>query len=249
MATGCLSMPRMPDFPGLDELQGRDLPHRPLAARGRRLHRPARRRDRHRLVGHPVDPVIAEQASHLTVFQRTPNFSDPGAQRAARREDVQRSEGELSGDPAQRARGGAHRHRCRRCRDRGALDVATTSAAPVRGALGAGRPRLHGASTTTCCSTRRPTTPPPSSSRDKIREIVKDPADRRSCCARTTTRSARKRLCVDTGYYETFNRPNVDAGRRAEPTPIEAITAERRARQAARSTRSTPSCSPPASTR
>ena len=33
-----------------------------------------------------------------------------------------------------------------------------------------------------------------------------------------------KRLCVDTGYYETFNRPNVHPGRRQRKSPIEAIT-------------------------
>ena len=32
-----------------------------------------------------------------------------------------------------------------------------------------------------------------------------------------------KRTCVDTGYYETYNRPNVDAGRYPR-APIEAIT-------------------------
>ena len=48
MATGCLSTARVPDFPGRRALRGQDLPHRPLAARGRRFHRPARRRDRHR---------------------------------------------------------------------------------------------------------------------------------------------------------------------------------------------------------
>ena len=37
-------------------LQGPDLPHRQLAARRRRLHRQDGRRDRHRLVGDPVDP-------------------------------------------------------------------------------------------------------------------------------------------------------------------------------------------------
>ena len=36
------------------QLQGQDLPHRPLAARRRRFHRSACRRRRHRLVRHPV---------------------------------------------------------------------------------------------------------------------------------------------------------------------------------------------------
>ena len=37
-------------------LPGRGVLHQPLAARGRRPHRQAGRRHRHRLVGHPVDP-------------------------------------------------------------------------------------------------------------------------------------------------------------------------------------------------
>ena len=44
------------EVPGAGELPGRDLSHRTLAARGRRLQRPAGRGDRHRLLGHPVDP-------------------------------------------------------------------------------------------------------------------------------------------------------------------------------------------------
>ncbi len=32
MATGCLSTARVPDFPGIDQFAGQDVPHRPLAA-------------------------------------------------------------------------------------------------------------------------------------------------------------------------------------------------------------------------
>ena len=45
-----------PGHPRRRHVRGPDVPHRSLAARGRRLHRPARRRDRHGVVGHPVDP-------------------------------------------------------------------------------------------------------------------------------------------------------------------------------------------------
>ena len=56
MAVGCLSSRKQPDFPGLE--RSRPLvPHRTLAARRRRLQRPARRLHRHRLVGDPVDPA------------------------------------------------------------------------------------------------------------------------------------------------------------------------------------------------
>ena len=42
---------------GARDLRGQVVSHRALAARGRRLHRPARRRHRHRLVRHPVHPA------------------------------------------------------------------------------------------------------------------------------------------------------------------------------------------------
>ena len=77
MATGCLSAPTCPSFQGLETLPGPVVPHRPVAARGRRLHGPARRRDRHRLVGHPVDPDDRRAGRAPHVFQRTPNFSLP----------------------------------------------------------------------------------------------------------------------------------------------------------------------------
>ena len=75
-------------------LQGRGLLHRPLAARGRRLHRQAGRRHRHRLVGHPVDPDDrrAGGAAHrvpahaeLSRCPRTTARSPRGARRPAGR--------------------------------------------------------------------------------------------------------------------------------------------------------------------
>ena len=83
--------------------------------------------------------------------------------------------------------------------------------------------------------------------RDKIRAIVKDPAIA-ELLAPNDHPIGTKRLCVDTDYYETYNRPTstlVDV----RTTPIEEITPERRARRRRASTSSTRSCSPPASTR
>ena len=37
--------------------------------------------------------------------------------------------------------------------------------------------------------------------------MVKDPDVAETLCPRTVVGG--KRLCIDTGYYETFNRPNV----------------------------------------
>ena len=44
--------------------------------------------------------------------------------------------------------------------------------------------------------------------RSKIRQIVKDPATAEMLCPKTYPVGT-KRICMDTGYFETFNRPNV----------------------------------------
>ena len=43
--------------------------------------------------------------------------------------------------------------------------------------------------------------------RSKIKEIVKDPATAELLSPKTTI--ACKRLCADTDYFETYNKPNV----------------------------------------
>src|SRR5204863_10024595 len=58
--------------------------------------------------------------------------------------------------------------------------------------------------------------------RDKILEIVKDPETARKLSP-TTYPIGAKRMCVDTGYYATFNRENVSLVDLGEE-PIEAIT-------------------------
>ena len=57
MAVGCLSSANKPPLRGHGRFQGTDLAHRRMAPGRRRLQRAAGRRDRHGLVGHPVDPL------------------------------------------------------------------------------------------------------------------------------------------------------------------------------------------------
>ena len=57
--------------------------------------------------------------------------------------------------------------------------------------------------------------------RDKIREKVRDPKLAELLTPKNTIGC--KRLCVDIGYYETFNRPNVSLVDVSE-SPVEAIT-------------------------
>ena len=77
MATGPLSVPKDPEFPGLADFKGELLraakwPHTPISFAGKRVG----------LVGTgssgiQIVPVVAEQAAALPVFQRTPSFTMP----------------------------------------------------------------------------------------------------------------------------------------------------------------------------
>ena len=84
--------------------------------------------------------------------------------------------------------------------------------------------------------------------RGKIREIGQGPREGAELLAPNDHPIGTKRICVDTDYYETYNRPNVDPGRsprrpRSRPSRQ---TAVRTTRRDVRS--STPLSSPPAST-
>ena len=77
MATGCLSTARTPDFPGLGDFAGETYhtghwPHDPVDFTGKRVGVIGTGSS-----GIQAIPVIAEQAAHVTVFQRTPNYSIP----------------------------------------------------------------------------------------------------------------------------------------------------------------------------
>ncbi len=77
MATGPLSVPKDPEFPGLADFKGELLraakwPHTPVSFAGKRVG----------LVGTgssgiQIVPVVAEEAAELHVFQRTPSFTMP----------------------------------------------------------------------------------------------------------------------------------------------------------------------------
>jgi cyclohexanone monooxygenase len=77
MATGCLSAPQAPPFDGLDRFEGKWYqtscwPHEGVDFSGQRV----------AVIGAGSSaiqsiPLIAQQAAHLFVFQRTPNFSIP----------------------------------------------------------------------------------------------------------------------------------------------------------------------------
>ena len=96
LATGCLSNARMPDIKGLVDFKGKvyhtgHWPHETVDFTGLRVG----------VIGTGSSgiqsvPVIAEQASHLTVFQRTANFSIPARNAALTAEERQTFRDELS---------------------------------------------------------------------------------------------------------------------------------------------------------
>ena len=78
MASGCLSLPKSPDIAGADRFGGEVYFTSTLAPRGRRLHRQAGGGDRHRLLGHPVDPADRRRRPPSSRSSSAPpNFSIP----------------------------------------------------------------------------------------------------------------------------------------------------------------------------
>ena len=96
----------VPTSPGLDEFEGEWYHTGRWPHDGVDFTRQAGRRDRHRLDRHPGDPGDRRgRRTHLTVFQRTPNYSVPAQQRArsTRAESRRRSRPTTPGSPARAA--------------------------------------------------------------------------------------------------------------------------------------------------
>ncbi|HXK22968.1 MAG TPA: NAD(P)/FAD-dependent oxidoreductase [Myxococcota bacterium] len=221
LATGCLSSTNLPSFEGLDSFQGiwahtGDWPREDLDFRGRRVG----------VIGTGSSgvqciPVIAEQAEHLTVFQRTPAYSVPAHNEPLSPEVQARVKAEY---PAFRKRnsqmptGGfadAGANLRRAAEDSPEARQANFEAFWKKGGLafmGAYRDLLVSRESNAAAA---------DFVRGKIRGIVRDPKKAEMLMPRHEFGC--KRLCADTGYYDTFNRPNVsivDISR----SPIERIT-------------------------
>jgi len=224
-ATGCLSSANLPDIPGRDDFRGPwyhtgRWPHEGVDFTGQRV----------AVIGTGSSavqsiPIIAEQAAELTVFQRTPTYAVPAHNHPIPPDvqaDVKRRYREIRATNRASAVGF------------GALttlppgDRATAEVDPEerRRVLDArweqgGLPFLGGFSDTLLSPEANEVVA--EYVRERIRGIVRDPATAELLCP--TQVIGCKRLCVDTGYYETFNRPNVHLVDISQHG-IEAITAE-----------------------
>ncbi len=207
MATGCLSSARVPDFKGIDTFKGDWYhtgywPHEGVDFTGRTV----------AVIGTGSSaiqsiPLIAQQARHLTVFQRTANFSVPAHNGPI---DAER-EAELAREYTafrQRARESAAGILTRELNDKSALEATEEERRrEFESRWEIGGFAIGGAFNDLAINIQSNETAA-EFVRSKIREIVKDPKTAELLCPRDYP-FATKRLCVDTGYYETFNRDNV----------------------------------------
>ena len=217
MATGCLSAPRDPDIKGADSFNGETYvtgrwPHEPVDFKGKRV----------AMIGTGSSaiqstPLIAADAAQVYVFQRTPNFSLP----ARNRKLTERELAEF------RANFPAYREMLKQ----GGLGVAMAipetmpSEEELRvlaDALWSGDGLLSLIVFPNLTRDEKVNQIAADYVRGKIAEIVKDP----KVADKLTPKDyplGTKRACVDTDYYATFNRDNVELIDLRE-TPIAEIT-------------------------
>ena len=221
LATGCLSNARQPDIKGLESFKGPvyhtgNWPHEDVDFTGLRVG----------LIGTGSSgiqstPVIAEQAKHLTVFQRTANFSIParnaalsGEERDAFRDNYP----EIRRFAREVARNGIHAEQP----DRGALDDSDETRAGKYAARWerGGLTFMYVYNNLGLDRTANDTAA--DFVRGKIAEIVKDP-ETAKLLQPNSHPIGTKRICIDTDYFATFNRPNVSLVD-IKANPIQEIT-------------------------
>jgi len=220
MATGCLSTAQVPSFPGRETFRGKTYhtgrwPHEGVDFSGQRVG----------VIGTGSSaiqsiPIIAGEAAHLFVFQRTPNFSVP-ARNAPLDPEFERQVKESYAE---------FRREARESRVGFVVERSEASALAVtaeerrreyekrwlRGGLG------FTATYVDLLINKDANDTAAEFCREKIRAAVRDPAVAELLAPKDYPVGT-KRMCVDTHYYETFNRDNVtlvDLRR----TPIETIT-------------------------
>ena len=221
MATGCLSAPKVPDIPGIDDFQGRlchtaNWPWDEVDFSGQRVG----------VIGTGSSgiqciPIIARQARHLTVFQRTPNFSVPSWNEALSAEEEADIKGHYAGlrDKARRSVSGDFP-------DENFMTL--SSATPEQRERQLERSWRQGGFNLQYAFSDLLSDPAANEVaaefvRNKIRQAVHDPAVAEMLCPKTHP-IATKRLCVDDDYFETYNRTNVTLVD-LRKTPIDRVTA------------------------
>ena len=220
MATGCLSAAQIPGFPGLETFAGERYhtghwPHEGVDFSGQRV----------AVIGTGSSaiqsiPIIAEQAAHLFVFQRTPNFAVPAHNAPLDPEHERQVKANYA--DFRRAARASRIGFVVEAREESALAVSEEERQREyekrwnRGGLG------FGATFADLLSDKAANDTAAEFFRDKIRAIVRDPAVAEALVPKDYPLGT-KRLCVDINYYQTFNRDNVTLID-LRKNPIEALT-------------------------
>jgi cation diffusion facilitator CzcD-associated flavoprotein CzcO/acetyl esterase/lipase len=221
MASGCLSLPKAPEIKGAERFTGdvyytSTWPHDGVDFTGKRV----------AVIGTGSSgiqsiPLIGEQAAQLTVFQRTANFSIPArngpapldrlaeiaADREAYREAAKWSKGGIPFEIAE-ITGAAASPEVRRER----FDKAW-QAGELFAILGVFADQGVNADSNEIVAEMI---------REKIRERVEDPEVAETLCPKDHPLGT-KRPCLDTGYFETFNKPHVRLVD-LRKTPLDTVT-------------------------
>ena len=206
MATGCLSIPLIPTIRGLDDFGGAvyrtsDWPHEGVDLAGKRVG----------LIGTgssgiQAAPRLAEQAGRLVVFQRTPNYSIPAWNRPLEDEYIQ----DWKKNYRER-RSAARRTRNNTLNNAGGGPGRIVSPEErerefeLRWASGGIGFMYAYTDMTIDPEVNRQAS---EFVRAKIGEIVRDPETARKLMPQDHGIGG-KRICVDTDYFQTFNRDNV----------------------------------------
>ena len=214
-AVGCLSTANIPDIPGLKSFAGRwyhtgQWPHDGVDFTGQRVGQIGTGS-----TGIQAAPVIAETAAHLTVFQRTANYSVP-ARNAPLTEAFKRYVKENAAAIRQVTQSTPNGHPFT-ISDRSALETSPEERQAIYEAAWEKGGLQFRATFRDLLADKLANDTAAEFLRDKIRQIVKDP-ETAAKLADIDHPYAAKRPPIDTDYFETFNRDNVAlVDIRAEP--------------------------------
>ena len=219
-AVGCLSSANVPNIPGLDTFAGQwvhtgEWPHEGVDFSGKRVGVIGTGS-----TGIQAIPVIAEQAAHVTVFQRTANYSVP-----ARNAPLDTAFKRYAKDHADAfheimtTNTNAHPFRIS---TRSALDCTDAEREAIYEAAWQKGGLQFRASFQDLLQSEEANKTAADFIRNKIRLTVKDPA-KAALLADIDHPFAAKRPPIDTDYFETFNAEHVDLVN-LRATPIERIT-------------------------
>ena len=206
---GCISSGNVPSIKGLDSFQGEwyhtgSWPHEKVEFAGKRV----------AVIGTGSSgvqsiPVIAGQAEHLTVFQRTPQYTIPARHGTIDRkylEEVVKPNYEEILEQARWSTGGFPINRD----ERSALQVTAEERLEAYEAGWAeGGIRFLSTSFKDISTDRRANDTMAEFIRKKIREMVRDPETAEKLMP-TDHPFGSKRPLIDTDYFETYNHDNVE---------------------------------------